>query len=320
MKVSILIPCYNEEEVIEETSKRVVTVLENNKYDYEVLFINDGSADSTLSLLKKCAETNERIKILNFSRNFGHQAAVTAGIGNCSGDVAIIIDADLQDPPELFPDMIKMHLDEGCNVVYGVRKTREKESFFKKITSKMFYRFVNFLSEVKFPLDTGDFRLIDRKVINAFKKLDEKNKYIRGLISWLGFSQKPIFYDRAARFSGETKYSLTKMLALALRGIFYFTKKPLKLSISIGFISILVSLALTIYVVVSLFFSKQIMTGWASTLITIIFFGGVQLFMIGILGEYIGNIFEEIKNRPEFVVKDFINFPVSKEKSKSEES
>ncbi|MCK4798531.1 MAG: glycosyltransferase family 2 protein [Spirochaetes bacterium] len=303
LNISIIIPCYNEEEVILKAYDRVKNVVEKNKYNYEIMFINDGSIDNTLNILEKIAKSNKNVKIISFSRNFGHQAAVTAGIKNCSADIAIIIDADLQDPPELFPEMIKIYQQEKCNVVYGVRKTRKKENFLKKITAKIYYRFINYLSDVDLPFDTGDFRLIDKKVIESFKNFSEKNKYIRGLMSWVGFKQLPVYYNRDPRFSGKTKYSIPKMLKLATTGIFYFTKRPLKMSLSMGFISIIISLVLIIYVFVSKFSNKiESIPGWASTTITIIFFGGVQLFMIGILGEYIGSIFDEVKNRPEYII------------------
>ena len=240
LNISIIIPCYNEEEVILKAYDRVKNVVEKNKYNYEIMFINDGSIDNTLNILEKIAKSNKNVKIISFSRNFGHQAAVTAGIKNCSADIAIIIDADLQDPPELFPEMIKIYQQEKCNVVYGVRKTRKKENFLKKITAKIYYRFINYLSDVDLPFDTGDFRLIDKKVIESFKNFSEKNKYIRGLMSWVGFKQLPVYYNRDPRFSGKTKYSIPKMLKLATTGIFYFTKRPLKMSLSMGFISIII--------------------------------------------------------------------------------
>jgi dolichol-phosphate mannosyltransferase len=245
--------------------------------------------------------------VISFSRNFGHQAAVSAGIKNCSGDVAIIIDADLQDPPTLIPEMVRLHREQGANVVYGVRKERKGEGFFKKFTAKLFYRLLNALSDVKFPLDTGDFRLIDKKVIEEFKKLKERDKYIRGLISWMGFKQIPIYYDRNPRLAGKTKYPLKKMIKFALTGILYFSDKPLKLATTIGFITTLVGLVLAAYVVViKVINSSQVISGWASTMITIIFLGGVQLLTLGIIGRYIGNIFDEVKGRPEYIVNKVI--------------
>jgi glycosyltransferase involved in cell wall biosynthesis len=308
-KISIIVPCFNEQDVIKQTYARLTEAAKKNKYTYEIIFINDGSIDETLNLLEAIARHDKNVKIISFSRNFGHQPAVSAGITTCSGDVAVIIDADLQDPPEVLPEMIKIYFKEKCNIVYGVRKKRKKEGFFKKITAKIFYRLINYLSEAKFPVDTGDFRLIDKKVINAYKKLNEKNKYIRGLISWMGFKQSPIFYDRDPRLLGETKYTLKKMLKFAKTGIFYFSTKPLKIAFSLGVLSILAGFGLLAYVLISKFiFPSTTIPGWASILTIIIFFSGIQLLITGILGEYIGIIFEEVKNRPEFIIDKKINF------------
>jgi len=307
--LSIIIPCFNEEEVLPQTFERVMAALKGDWHKgAEVIFINDGSRDTSLSLLKAFAEKNQEVKVLNFSRNFGHQAAVSAGIHYCNGDLAIIIDADLQDPPELFEAMVATHQEKGANVVYGVRRERRGETWFKKLTAKWFYRMLNRMSDVSLDVDTGDFRLIDRKVIDAFKGLGEKNKYIRGLIAWMGFKQEPIFYDRDPRVAGETKYPLSKMLKLASIAMFYFSKKPLKMSITLGVFSLLIGLFLTIYVLAVQFSGVQTTPGWASTLITIIFFGGVQLVTIGVTGEYIGNILDEVKGRPQYIVEEEIGF------------
>jgi len=310
MLLSVIIPCYNEEEVIEETYKRLVKIMKDNKIeDFELIFVNDGSKDKTFDILCGIAANDKKVKVISFSRNFGHQPAVAAGINNCNGEYAVIIDADLQDPPELIPQMLKLCISENANVVYGVRKERKGETFFKKLSAKLFYRFLNKLSEVPIPLDTGDFRLIDKKMIDVFKNLPERNKFIRGLISWAGFKQIPFYYVREPRFAGETKYPLKKMIRFALTGIMYFSKKPLKIAINSGFISIIVGIGLTLYVFVA-HFTGIIPTvpGWASTIITIIFFGGVQLLTIGVLGEYIGNIFDEVKKRPEYIIDKKINF------------
>lgn len=308
MRVSVIIPCYNEEEVIEKTYEEVKNVMISNRYEYEIVFVNDGSKDRTLDILREISQKDENVVVVSFSRNFGHQPAVSAGIKHCSGDVAIIIDADLQDPPQLIPEMIKIHLEQGANVVYGVRKERKGESFFKKFTAKMFYRLLNLLSDVKFPLDTGDFRLIDKRVIEEFKKLKERDKYIRGLISWMGFKQVPIYYDRNPRFAGETKYPLRKMIKFALTGIFYFSDKPLKMVTTLGFLTTIIGLGLILYVIIQkLVNPSQVISGWASTMITIIFLGGIQLITLGVIGKYIGNIFDEVKERPEYIVEEIIN-------------
>jgi len=306
--LSVIVPCFNEEEVIEETYKRLTNVLKENHINYEILFINDGSIDKTLEILTNIAKNDPKIKIISFSRNFGHQSAVSAGIHHCKGDYAVIIDADLQDPPEVIPELLSLAKKEQANVVYGARKKRKGETFFKRFTAWAFYKIINLLSDVPLPENTGDFRLIDKKVIDAFNQLPEKNKYIRGLISWIGFKQIPYYYVREPRFAGETKYPLSKMIKFATTALLYFTRKPLKLATTMGFMSIVVGLLLTIYVFLSLFLKpQQTVSGWASTIIIIIFFGGVQLLTIGVMGEYIGSIFDEIKNRPMYIIDKTYN-------------
>lgn len=309
LKLSVIIPCYNEEEVIAETATRLKKVLSPLPLkDYELLFIDDGSKDSTVNKLSALASTDKQLKIISFSRNFGHQPAVAAGLKMCTGDIAVIIDADLQDPPELIPDMIKQYLATGSNVLYGVRRSREGESWFKLMTAKYFYRFINYLSEVQLPLDTGDFRLLDRSVIDAFNNLPERKKYVRGLISWLGFKQAPFYYDRHKRLAGTTKYPLFKMLAFATSSMIYFSIKPLKIALILGFWSVVVGLGLAAYTLFS-YFTKSItlIHGWASLMISVIFFGGVQLLTIGLLGEYLGHMFNEIKGRPAYIVEKTLN-------------
>ena len=308
--ISIIIPCFNEEQVISHTYERVDKTMKSFKHGgYELIFINDGSRDKTLEVLRGISQKDSHVKILSFSRNFGHQPAVTAGINICLGDIAIIIDADLQDPPELFPEMVKIYLEQNANVVYGLRKERKGETFFKRVSAKYFYKTINFLSDTPLPVDTGDFRLIDKHVIEAFRSLPEKNKYIRGLISWIGFKQVPVMYVREERFAGETKYPLSKMIKFASTSLLYFSKKPLKLALTIGLISIIIGIGLAIWVLTGLIYrTNSIVPGWASTIIALIFFGGIQLLTIGVLGEYLGNMFEEIKNRPEYIIHEKINF------------
>jgi glycosyltransferase involved in cell wall biosynthesis len=311
MLISVIVPCFNEEEVIRESYLRLTAVMTSlpQEHTYELLFINDGSQDRTAELLREITAQDTRTKAIFFSRNFGHQNAVSAGIHLCRGEVAIIIDADLQDPPEVMLEMLRVYQQEGCNVVYGVRKERKGETFLKKAMARLFYRLLNYLSDVSFPVDTGDFRLIDAKVINAYRQFPERNKYIRGLISWMGFKQLPVYYSRDARFAGNTKYSFNKMMSLALTGIFSFSKKPLKLAINIGLFSIFLGAVLTAWVFLLYFFERErLIPGWASTIITIIFMGGIQLFSVGILGEYLGNIFDETKGRPEYLIAEEINF------------
>lgn len=308
--LSVIVPCYNEEAVIQEFYRRTKEVL--NSLDDVVgyiIFINDGSKDNTRYILDHIASQDDKARVIHFSRNFGHQPAVTAGINLCKTDLAVIIDADLQDPPELIPDLIETQRKEEASVVYCVRKKREGETAFKKATAKLFYRTMNNLSEVEFPEDTGDFRLVDRKAIDAFNGLKEKGKYIRGLISWIGFKQVPFYYNRDARFAGETKYPLKRMLSFAKKALLYFSKKPLMLSISLGSIAFFIGIIYGLWVWLGhLLGFTNVITGWTSTIIIIIFFGGVQLITIGVLGQYIGVLFDEVKSRPEYIIDEKINF------------
>lgn len=307
--LSVIVPCYNEEDVLTETYNRLSAVLQSMTCVSEIIFINDGSKDKTLEILSDISSRDKSVKIISFSRNFGHQRAVTAGINNCSSDMAVIIDADLQDPPELIPDMVKVLDESEAQVVYCVRKSRKGESLYKKFTAKSFYRILNFLSEVKLPVDTGDFRLIDKSVIREFDRLNEKGKYIRGLISWVGFKQVPFYYEREARFAGETKYPFSKMLKFALTSMLYFSTKPLRLATSLGFISVLFSLGLAVWSVLGKIFGfTHADSGWTSLFVLIIFFGGVQLLTVGIVGAYVANIFDEVKNRPEYIIEKKTNF------------
>jgi len=307
--LSVIIPCYNEEAVINETYERVKRVLCDNGINrHEIIFINDGSRDETFNTLKMIAAADKEVKLVDFSRNFGHQPAVTAGIHFASGDIAIIIDADLQDPPELFPAMIEVYKKEHCHVVYGVREEREGESWMKKITARYFYKLIKNLSETPVPLDTGDFRLIDKAIINEFKKITESNKFIRGIISWIGFKQVPFYYKRNERLAGKTKYPVRKMIRFAMTGIMYFSKKPLKICVTIGLFCTVLALFLILYVLYGYFFSDKAVSGWASTLIIVIFFSGIQLVSLGLVAQYVANIFDEVKNRPEYIIAQKINF------------
>ena len=309
-KISVVIPMYCEEEVADICYKRVVNNLKklSDKYSYEIIFINDGSKDSTLKILKKIASNDDNVKIISFSRNFGHQAAVTAGIRNVTGDAVIIMDADLQDPPELFEGMIEKW-EEGYEVVYGKRKTREGESIFKLLTAKAFYNTLNKLSEIEIPKDTGDFRLVDRKVIDVIAALPEHNKFLRGLFSWVGFNQYAYEYNRVNRVAGKTKYPFKKMFKLATDGILSFSAKPLKIVGAIGFFSVIVSIIILIYSIVSYMFKLNSLTpGWTSIMCTMTFIGGIILISLGMIGEYIARIYEESLGRPEYIIDELINF------------
>lgn len=306
MLVSIIIPCFNEEKVLRDTYRRLSTVMSGQvELDYELLFIDDGSSDSTPAILKEFAHRDPHANFIKFSRNFGHQPAVSAGIRKCRGDLAVIIDADLQDPPEIIPEMVKQLLATGSNVVYGVRKRRKGETLFKRACAASFYRLLSELAEVPLPVNTGDFRVIDRKIINAFGSLRENNKYVRGLISWLGFKQTPFYYDRDPRFAGAPKYTLRKLCRLASTGIFYFSKKPLQIASTFGFLSVAAGLLLSMWILYNKIVSPQyLISGWTSIILLVIYFGGVQLLTIGILGQYVGSLFDEIKKRPEYILDE----------------
>ena len=308
-KLSIIIPCYNEEAVIMESYRVTRSVLDTLSCDTEIIYVNDGSIDRTYELLNNIAANDSKVKVLHFSRNFGHQPAVTAGIHHCDADWAIIMDADLQDPPETIPDILKFREQEQANVIYCVRKSREKEGVFKRLSAKLFYRTINMMSEVRFPLDTGDFRLIDRKVMDQFCHLREHSKYIRGLVSWMGFRQVPFYYERKARFAGETKYPLRAMLRFGTTAMLYFSKKPLLLATWLGFLSVLIGIILAVWFTLGKIYGfSNAETGWTSIMTSVVFFGGVQLLTIGVLGQYIGVLFDEIKGRPEYIINEKIGY------------
>ncbi|MDR1203453.1 MAG: glycosyltransferase family 2 protein [Tannerellaceae bacterium] len=311
-KIAVIVPCYNEEAVIVESYKRTRQALSSLPDAVEIIYINDGSRDNTKALLDEIAEKDKAVKIIHFSRNFGHQPAVTAGINNCDADLAIIIDADMQDPPELIPDILHLQEREKANVIYCVRKSRDGESVFKRLSAKLFYRMMNSMSEVQFPVDTGDFRLIDRKVMDEFNRLKEHGKYIRGLISWVGFKQIPFYYRRESRLAGETKYPFKKMLKLAATALLYFSKKPLSMAMSLGFVAVIVGIVLAIWFTLGKIYGfSNAETGWTSIILTVIFFGGVQLITVGVLGQYIGVLFDEIKARPDYIIEETRNLTIN---------
>lgn len=305
-KISVVIPMFCEELVVDECYKRLKEVMLANRYNYELIFINDGSTDNTLELLKDIAKLDNNVKIINFSRNFGHQAAVSAGIENATGDAIVIIDADLQDPPEIISEMVDKW-QEGYDVVYGKRKFRKGETFFKKLFAKMYYRLLNRLSSVPIPNDVGDFRLIDRRVQQVFINLPEKNKYIRGLVSWIGFKQTAVEYVREKRFDGETKYPLKKSIKLAWDGIVQFSTKPLKMIGTLGIATAFLSFLILIYAIVVKIMGGST-NGWSSLMVAITFFSSVQLISLGIMGQYIARIYDEAKARPNYIIGEKINF------------
>ena len=307
-KISVVVPMYYEEEVAKECYSRLKNILGKiENYNYEIIFINDGSKDKTLPILKEIAEKDKNVKIISFSRNFGHQCAVTAGLQYVTGDAIVIIDADLQDPPELIPEMLKLW-EDGNEVIYGKRKSREGESRFKLLTASMFYKTLNALSDVEIPKDTGDFRLVDRKVVDVINSLPEHNKFLRGLFSWVGFKQTPFEYERKERFAGKTKYPLKKMLKLAQDGIFSFSTKPLRIVGTMGIISIAISIIILIYAILSYIFNWNNLTaGWTSLMVTMTFLSGMILISLWMIGEYIGRIYDETKRRPQYIIEKTIN-------------
>lgn len=307
-KVSLVIPMYYEEEVAKECYNRVTKVLSSlQDYTYEIVFINDGSKDKTLEILEEIAEKDSNVKIISFARNFGHQCAVTAGLQEVTGDAIVIIDADLQDPPELIPDMLKLW-ENGNEVIYGKRKTRDGESKFKLLTAKMFYQTLNALSDVDIPKDTGDFRLVDKKVVDVINSLPEHNKFLRGLFSWAGFKQTPFEYERKERFAGKTKYPLKKMLKLASDGIISFSTKPLKIVGGLGILSMVISVFILIYAILSFIFHLHNLTaGWTSLMVTMTFLSGIILISLWMIGEYIARIYDEVKGRPQYIIDKKIN-------------
>ncbi|MBE6301647.1 MAG: glycosyltransferase family 2 protein [Parabacteroides distasonis] len=308
-KLAVIVPCYNEELVIAESYRRTREVLDKLPIPAEIIYVNDGSQDRTHLLLDEIAASNPNVKVIHFSRNFGHQPAVTAGINHCDADLAVILDADMQDPPELIPEIVALQEKEQADVVYCVRRSREGESLFKKWTAKMFYRTLNYMSDVDFPVDTGDFRLINRKVIEQFNRFKERGKYIRGLISWVGFKQVPFYYERESRIAGETKYPLSKMWKFASTAMLYFSKKPLYLATSLGFLAVFVGIVLAIWFTLGKIYGfSHAEIGWTSIMTSIIFFGGVQLLTVGVLGQYIGILFDEVKERPEYIIEEKKNF------------
>ena len=303
---SIVVPVFNEEEVLGEFYKRLVSVMDSVQESYEIIFVNDGSKDRSLEIMKELHSKDKNVKIINFSRNFGHQIAITAGMDYSLGKAVMIIDADLQDPPELITEFIRKW-KEGFEVVYGTREKRDGESIFKKITSSIFYRILEKITEIKIPVDAGDFRLIDIKVVNSLKEIREKSRFMRGLTTWTGFNQIGVLYKREKRFAGHTKYSLKKMLKFALDAVFSFSNFPLKIAGFFGFLVASLSFLYLVYILVLKMFTNVLIEGWASLIAVVLFLGGVQLICLGIIGEYIGRISEEVKRRPLYIIKEIIN-------------
>ena len=306
--LSIVVPCFNEEAVIEETHRELSrTAARLDNLDYEIIYADDGSRDRTPEILERLQRADARVRVIRLSRNFGHQVAVTAGLEHASGDAVVLIDADLQDPPDVIPRMVA-RWREGYDVAYGERASREGETRFKVATAHAFYRILNRLTETRIPLDTGDFRLMDRRVVEALRAMPECNRYVRGLVSWAGFRQIAVPYDRASRFAGESKYPLSKMLRFALDGILSFSAVPLRAVTGVGLVASVLALMGIAYAVGLRTFTEQQVTGGTALLIGLLFFGGVQLISLGIVGEYVGRIYEQAKRRPLYFVRDRMGF------------
>jgi dolichol-phosphate mannosyltransferase len=303
MHLSIIIPIYNEEGNIPALYYRLKQVASLITAEHELIFINDGSKDNSLNLIKALSLADQTIKYIDFSRNFGHQIAVSAGLDKCVGDAIVIIDADLQDPPELIVDMYHK-LQEGFQVVYAQRRSRKGESFLKKLTANLFYRLLARTTTIDIPVDTGDFRIMDRKVVEVVKSMPEQQKYLRGQIAWIGFKQTYIEYDREERYTGTTGYTYKKMMRLAIDGITSFSNLPLKFATLAGFFVSAISFLLMIYALYSRFISKDYQPGWTSLMMVALFIGGVQLISIGIIGEYISRLSTNIRNRPLYIIND----------------
>ena len=300
--ISIIAPVYNEHESLPELIRRVHEVMDPSGETWELVLVDDGSSDGSTDIIRTLAEQDKLVRPVIFARNFGHQIAVTAGMDYSRGDAVIVIDADLQDPPEVMLEMIAKWR-EGYEVVYAVRAEREGETWFKKLTAATFYRLIYKITDVKIPLDTGDFRLLDRKVVNVMGQMREHHRFLRGMSSWIGFKQIGVSYRRAARFAGETKYPFKKMLKLAMNAITSFSYVPLQAASILGFICAGISLITIPVVIIARAAGSEAFFGQASTLLAVLFLGGVQLISLGILGEYIGRIYDEVKGRPLYVVR-----------------
>ena len=303
MEISAIIPSYNEQDNVGLMYERMTKTLSKISPDYEIIYINDCSKDQTLLRIKELAAKDTHVKYLSFSRNFGHQIAVSAGLDYCSGKAVVIIDGDLQDPPELIEQMYEKY-KEGYKVVYARRTSREGETWFKKATAKIFYRLLASMTSIDIPVDVGDFRLIDQVIVQHLRNMPEKSKYIRGQISWIGYKQTFVNYHRDARIYGKTNYPLRKMLRFALDGITAFSDKPLKIASGLGIVAAIVSLLALVYALVAHFCFNSTITGWTSLILSVLFIGGVQLITIGIIGEYIARINNDVRNRPLYILEE----------------
>lgn len=303
VEVSIVIPVYNEEQGLVEINEKLINVFKTiPEYTYEIIYVDDGSSDNSFEELKKLSDQYPQVNYLSFSRNFGHQAAVKAGLDNARGDCAISMDADLQHPPELIVELLEKW-KEGYDIVYTIRSDDKKLGLFKRLTSRSYYKMINTLSDIKIDRGTADFRLLDRSVLNIIKNLKENNLFLRGMVKWLGFRQYGIKYKPGERLTGETKYSIRKMFSLAIEGITSFSTRPLRLAAWIGVVAASIGFIYGLLALYGFIFADWNLTGWTSLIIAVIFLGGVQLITLGIIGEYIGKLFMQVKGRPNYIIK-----------------
>ncbi len=311
-EISVVLPVCNEEASVVELRRRLAAVLTANGLSYEIVFVDDGSRDGSWARILELGQADRRVCGVNLSRNFGHQVAITAGVELSRGQAVVVMDSDMQDPPELIPVLYAKYR-EGFDVVYAKRRTREGETWFKKVTAKTFYRLMRRLSTVDIPVDTGDFRLMSRRVVDDLTRLQERHRFVRGLVTWVGYNQAAVLYDRSPRHDGTTKYPIAKMIGFALDGFTSFSRQPLRLATHVGIFlataSLTLMIGLTIYKLAG---GSGLVTGWTSLAVAVLFLGGVQLLAIGILGEYIGRIYEEVKGRPLYLVRESVNLDSSR--------
>ncbi len=308
MKLSVVVPCYNEEEGVHELHRRVSAICQTCVGDsYELIFVNDGSKDATWKIMGKISRTDEKVVAINLSRNHGHQLALSAGLQMCRGERVFVLDADLQDPPELLPQMMA-RMDDGCDVVFGQRIKREGETFFKKASAFVFYRLLGRMVDIDIPRDTGDYRLMSRRAVDVLNSMPEHHRFIRGMVSWIGLRQEALPYERSARFAGETKYPLSKMIRFAIDAITGFSVRPLRLASYFGICFGIATLLLLAYVFVH-YFTGHSVEGWTSLAVIVLALGSVQLLVVGVLGEYLGRLYVESKGRPLFIIQEVIASP-----------
>ncbi|HMX60966.1 MAG TPA: glycosyltransferase family 2 protein [Chitinophagales bacterium] len=303
MEISVVIPVFNEEANLPLLHERLVNAITSCSNDYEFIFVNDGSTDKSLQIIRDLAARFAQVKYIDFSKNFGHQLAVFAGLEHATGEYIVIIDADLQDPPELIQELYAK-IKTGFDVVYAQRETRVGESWHKRFTAKLFYRFINTLSDVAIPLDTGDYRILTKRIKDIVVAMPERNKFLRGQIAWTGFNQSSVMYKRDERYSGKSNYSYTKMFSFAIDGITAFSNLPLRLATYLGFLVSLISFFVILYTLYQKYINHNVVQGWSSLMVSVMFIGGVQLICLGIIGEYLSRILDNVKQRPLYIVRD----------------